>query len=98
MNVSETAKQRLISLLPEGFRAFSVSDFVGTCRGSTPVLQPANQPQADQQTLECQGLIFFVNRDIYTDFRDCTLDYDRSLFGKGLIATWPHRAGCACHS
>lgn len=98
MNLSEKARKRLEALLPENTGGFSVTDFVGTCRGSTPVIQPANHAQDGQETVTCEGLTFFVNPEIAADFRDCTLDYDGAFFGKGLTATWPHRKGCACHS
>ncbi len=98
MNISETAKKRLADLLPENADGFSVTGFVGTCRGSTPCLQPAQNAQTDQETVTCEGLTFFVNPDITADFRECSLDYDSTFFGKGLTATWPHRSGCNCHS
>jgi len=98
MKFSETAKTKLAGLLPDGAAGFSVTGFVGTCRGSTPVLNPAQKALAGQVTLECEGITFFVNPEIAVDFRDCAIDYDRSFLGKGLTVTWPHRAGCACHS
>jgi len=98
MNLSEASKKKLSDLLPKGVAGFSVTGVVGTCRGSTPVLQPAQAALADQVTLACEGITFFVNPEIAADFRDCSIDYDRSFLGKGLTVTWPHRAGCACHS
>lgn len=97
MNVSTNAETRLKKLLPAEAAGFSVTGYVGTCRGSTPVIKPASGPLPEQKTLECRGLCFYVNPDIADQFRDCTLDYDPALFGKGLTATWPHRAGCACN-
>jgi Fe-S cluster assembly iron-binding protein IscA len=98
MNITETAKKRLTDLLPKEAAGFSVTGFVGTCRGSTPVLDPAQTAQAGQEALTCEGLTFFVNPDIAGDFHECSIDYDGSFMGKGLIVTWPHRNGCACHS
>ncbi len=98
MNVSEKAEQRLLKLLPENSGGFFVEGFVGTCRGSTPVISPASEAKDGQKTIRCGHLVFFVNPDIAGDFSECSLDYDPSFFGKGLTATWPHRAGCACHS
>jgi len=98
MNLSEASKKKLSDLLPKGVAGFSVTGFVGTCRGSTPVIQPARQAQAGQETIDCEGITFFVNPEIAEDLRDCSIDYDRSFLGKGLTVTWPHRAGCACHS
>jgi Fe-S cluster assembly iron-binding protein IscA len=98
MTLTDTAKQKLVDLLPGGAAGFSVTGFVGTCRGSTPVLNPAQKAGNGQVTLECEGITFFVNPEIAADFRDCAIDYDRSFLGKGLTVIWPHRAGCACHS
>jgi len=98
MNLSETAKKRLAHLLPADATGFLIEGFVGTCRGSTPCLQPAQHAQAGQETIVCEGLTFFVNPEIAANVRDCSLDYDAAFFGKGLTATWPHRTGCACHS
>jgi Fe-S cluster assembly iron-binding protein IscA len=98
MNLNQAAKQRLTDLLPEEAKGFSVTGFLGTCRGSTPVLHPVQEAQAGQETMACEEITFFVNEDLAADFRECAIDYDRSLFGKGLTVTWPHREGCACHS
>lgn len=98
MNISETAKTRLTDLLPENAAGFSVTGFLGTCRGSTPVLSPALAAQAGQKCLQYKDLTFFVNPELADDFRDCQIDYDGSFLGKGLTVTWPHREGCACHS
>ncbi len=96
MNLSTRAEARLKKLLPQGSAGFSVTGCLGTCRGSTPVMKPADGPADGQQTLTAGAITFFVNAEIADEFRDCTLDYDPSMFGKGLTATWPHRAGCAC--
>jgi Fe-S cluster assembly iron-binding protein IscA len=97
MKLSTAAKKRLKDLLPQDAAGFSVVDYMGTCRGSTPVMQPADGPADGQETITCDTISFFVNADIADEFRDCEMDYDPSLFGKGLTATWPHRAGCACN-
>lgn len=98
MNLSEEAKRRLTALLPNDASGFSITGFVGTCRGSTPVMKPAQEALSGQETIASGSLTFFVNPDIAADFRDCAIDYDGSFLGKGLIVTWPHRPGCACHS
>ncbi|MDK2857535.1 MAG: hypothetical protein PWQ89_654 [Verrucomicrobiota bacterium] len=98
MNLSEAAEKRLTELLPEGAKGFSVTGFVGTCRGSTPILSPANQAQAGQETIHSDSLTFFVNPEITADFSECSMDYDGSFLGKGLTAVWSHRPGCSCHS
>lgn len=96
MNVSKPAETRLKALLPAEATGFSVIGYLGTCRGSTPIMKPAPSPADKQETMTAGDITFFVNSDIAEEFRDCELDYDPSLFGKGLTATWPHRAGCAC--
>jgi len=98
MNLTVKAKRRLEKLLPQDAAGFSVEGFVGTCRGSTPVLKPAQQAGADQELFETNGLTFFLNPEIAERFRTCTLDYDRSFLGKGLTATWSQCEECACHS
>ena len=98
MNLTGNAEKRLKKLLSKGAAGFSVEGFIGTCRGSTPILKPVEQANPDQKTLQLSGLTFFVNPEIVTRFDECNLDYDRSFFGKGLTATWPHRNGCACDS
>ena len=98
MTLTQPAEQRLKKLLSQEAAGFSVEGFIGTCRGSTPILKPVEQAAPDQKTLHLAGLSFFVNPEIIDRFDECTLDYDRSFFGKGLTATWPHRNGCACDS
>ncbi len=98
MNLSGTAEKRLKKLLPRKAVGFSVGGFIGTCRGSTPILKPAQQAHGDQETFEHSGLIFYLTPNIAERFRTCSLDYDRSFFGKGLTASWAQCEECACHS
>jgi len=98
MNLTAKAEKRLAKLLPQNAAGFSVEGFIGTCRGSTPALKPAQQAQPGQELFEHSGLTFFLNPDIAARFRTCSLDYDRSFFGKGLTATWSQCEECACHS
>jgi len=97
MNLTQPAEARLKKLLPSKAAGFSVTGYLGTCSGSTPIIKPVSGPLNKQETMKCSGVTFFVNPDIADEFRDCKLDYDPSLFGKGLTATWPHRSGCACN-
>ena len=97
MKLTTAAKKRLKALLPQDAEGFSVTGYMGTCRGSTPVLNPAGRPADGQETIETDGLLFFVDSEIADLFSDCEMDYDPSLFGKGLTAVWPHRDGCACN-
>ena len=98
LQISEAAIKRLNKLLPSHAVGFSVTDILGTCRGSTPAINPARYPVDNQRTLHCAGLTFFVNADLADRFSCCTLDDDRSFFGKGLTARWPQNPGCNCHS
>ena len=98
MNLSKTAEKRLLQLLPKDASGFSVEGYIGTCRGSTPILKPSQKARSDQETFEHSGLTFYLNPEIADRFRNSSMDYDPSLFGKGLSATWPHENGCACHS
>lgn len=98
MELSLKAEKRLKKLLSKGKVGFSVEGFIGTCRGSTPCLKPVDQAQPGQETFEISGLTFFLNPEIADRFRTCSLDYDRSFFGKGLTATWSQCEECACHS
>ncbi len=97
MKMTNAAEKRLKHLLPQEASGFSVVGYLGTCRGSTPIINPVQGPADGQETMENAGILFFVNPDISDRFRDCEMDYDPSLFGKGLTATWPHRDGCACN-
>jgi Fe-S cluster assembly iron-binding protein IscA len=98
MNISTKAEARLKKLLPPEAVGFSVADFIGTCRGSTPAIQPAQSAQPGQKTLLCEGLTFFLNPEIAEHFSTCNLDYDPSFLGKGLTASWPQCKECNCHS
>jgi len=98
MDLTGKAEKRLLKLLPQDAAGFSVEGFIGTCRGSTPILKPAQQAHGDQETLETSGLTFYLNPEIAERFRTCSLDYDRSFLGKGLTATWTQCEECACHS
>ena len=98
MDISLAAEKRLKKLLFEEASGFSVTDYIGTCRGSTPVINPVSEAAPGQVQFDHSGLTFFVNAEIAGEFDTCVLDYDRSFFGKGLTATWPHRKGCNCHS
>ena len=96
MTLSDAAKKRLIKLLPKGCIGFEVQGYLGTCRGSTPVLKPIAKPLPDAECMTVAGLSFFVAPDIAGFIRDCALDYDPSFFGKGLTMKRSHEHGCAC--
>jgi len=98
MNLSATAEKRLLKLLSKGASGFSVEGFIGTCRGSTPILKPVQKARSDQETIHSGDLTFYVNPETADRFRTCSIDYDPSLFGKGLSAIWPHKKDCACNA
>lgn len=97
MKLTRAAQQRLETLLPPHFAGFALTGLMGTCRGSTPMLSPSNAPESNQTMMHSAGFLFFVNAELVEILRDALLDYDPSLFGKGLTASWPHRSGCHCH-
>ena len=97
MTLSDAARKRLMKLLPEGSLGFEVQGYLGTCRGSTPVLRPVAQPPLNTERITADNLVFFVKPDLADLVRGCTLDYDPSFLGKGLTMIWEHHDGCACH-
>lgn len=96
MELTDKARQRLIRLLPKGRRGFRFEGYVGTCRGSAPIIKPADAPGEDEQLYEVEGISFFTNAENLELLVDSHLDYDPTFFGRGLTMTWPHREGCAC--
>jgi Fe-S cluster assembly iron-binding protein IscA len=97
MTLSDAARKRLLKLLPKESVGFEVQGYVGTCRGSTPVLKPVFHPPLHLEHITTSGLEFFVSADIAEFIRDCDIDYDPSFLGKGLTMTRSHQNGCACH-
>ncbi len=49
MDLTGKAEKRLLKLLPQDAAGFSVEGFVGTCRGSTPILKPAQKARVKKQ-------------------------------------------------
>jgi Fe-S cluster assembly iron-binding protein IscA len=96
MNLTEAARDRLQSLLPDGARGFRVEGWMGTCRGSTPILKPAPGPRDGEEELETEAVAFFAEPERLEVLRSATLDYEGGLFGRGLRMTWPHKEGCPC--
>jgi iron-sulfur cluster assembly protein len=101
MTVTDNAAERLRELLEKAGKAaggLRIEGFIGTCRGSTPILKPVDQPQGGDKVFETGGVRLFIAPDCVDQLAASTIDYDPSLFGKGLNMTWPHRDGCACQS
>ncbi len=96
MTITETASKRLAKLLPETARGFRIEGWVGTCRGSTPILKPASEPRADEAELTQGPFVFFAKRAQTDILQTATLDYESGFLGRGLCMTWPHSDQCAC--
>lgn len=96
MTLTDAARKRLTALLPKESGGFEVQGYLGTCRGSTPILKPVSHPDPDYVVSDAGGISFFIKPEIFEFLRDCTLDYDPSFFGKGLTMVRSHQHGCAC--
>lgn len=98
MELTDAAEKRLLKLMPKGCRAFEFKGAMGTCRGSTPILQPLKSDGAENlQRIDAGKITFYAAEDELERLQSSHLDYDGTpLFGKGLTMTWPHRNGCAC--
>lgn len=70
--------------------------YIGTCKGSSPVLKPASAPESGQDEVVVKGIRFFVPPDQRAVFAAARLDFESGLMGRGLHMTWAHRDGCAC--
>lgn len=99
MIVTEKAGKRLKHLLkrhpgaPKGLR---YKGKIGTCKGSSPVFKPAEAPDENEESVNSDGLVFFVKKGDLELFDSATIDYDNSFLGKGLTMTWPHCPECHC--
>jgi Fe-S cluster assembly iron-binding protein IscA len=100
MQVTEAAATRLRGLLDrlgEPVRGLRFEGYVGTCRGSTPVLRPAAAADENDASVTVAGITFFVPAEHLGVFEVATMDDDRSAMGLGINLTWPHGAkGCRC--
>jgi len=86
--------QRLLKAAGQDARGFRLWEILGTCSGSTPLFKPAHGPGKREIELEVGGICFYLPLRYVPVLENATLDYDRSLFGKGLKFTWPHCAEC----
>ncbi len=96
MRITAKAKTKLAALLPGDCCGFRFEGVVGSCRGSTPILKPIRTPEPGSVLVECEGLVFYCFPEQADCLQDGTLDYDPSMFGRGLNLTWPHRESCQC--
>jgi len=96
MIISEEAQKRLKKLLPANSNGFRYIGHVGTCRGSTPILKPAQKPAEDESVIESYGIVFYVTEENFERLDRAIIDYDPSFMGKGLTMNW-HKDGCACN-
>lgn len=99
LKVTNNATKKLremLSRLGDDVAAYRITGFMGTCRGSTPVLDPVNEPvKGDVKVLD-EPVAMYVIREYADLMESATLDYDGSFMGKGLMMTWEHQEGCPC--
>ncbi len=99
MTLTTEAETRLLHLLRMATTEAAGLRFtgaLGTCRGSTPILEPADEPQNEERTCVCGAITFFVAAEHTEIFNAAVLDYDNAFFGRGLSLTWTHHEGCDC--
>ena len=99
MIVTQAAKDKLGGLchrLGKSVVGLRFEGYVGTCRGSSPVLKPVRKPHERDVRTVVEGVTFFVPPDQSVVFEHATLDVDDALLGRGLTLTWPHVDGCRC--
>ena len=97
MELTAAAEKRLRELSAKTDAGnLRLEGLIGTCRGSAPVLKPASGPKPGDAVFEAGGIKIFIAPDCIARMSQATIDYDSSLFGKGLTVQWPHHAGCSC--
>jgi len=100
MQISATARQRLLHLRRQAGAAcigFRCRGFIGTCRGSTPILEPIEQASPDEQCQNEGDFILLFPAEHQATAALANLDYEGGLLGRGLYVTWPHHDNCHCH-
>lgn len=99
MKISQRAEKKLsemLSRLGGDTTGFLISGFMGTCRGSTPILEPVQGGNTGDVLVQQEPLQLYVSAE-YVDFlATANLDYDPSFMGRGLFMTWEHQRGCPC--
>jgi Fe-S cluster assembly iron-binding protein IscA len=101
MTVTDKAQKRLRKLLKRsGARAngFRIESYVGTCRGSSPVIKPVEKAAEMDLVIEIDDRLFVaVAEDCRQTLENAELDFQGGFLGRGLTLTWPHSDGCQCH-
>lgn len=93
------AQERLARLLQAAgadCRGFRFDGYIGSCRGSTPLLRPAVGPSRGDTEERCGGVLVYVPSEYAEVAAQATLDFEPSFMGRGLHLSWPHRRGCQC--
>lgn len=99
MHITQAAQQKLQKLRHDlGNPAYlRIEGYLGSCRGSKPVLTPASEPAETDTVIETDGLVFCLIEEYAELLLSATMDCDDSFLGKGLTLTWPHQDNCPCH-
>ncbi|OPZ27753.1 MAG: hypothetical protein BWZ02_01537 [Lentisphaerae bacterium ADurb.BinA184] len=101
MTLSHAARERLLRLTRRCGRGGGGLRFlgaVGSCRGAVPLLEPDTQPRDGEETVEIEGVRFFVPAARRARFDAAAIEAEGGLFRQGLRLTWPHDGTCACAS
>ncbi len=99
MTTTDKAEKKLRKLLERsggGFCGFRITGYVGTCRGSSPVIKPVAKAGANDLILDLSGMFICIAPDCRQVLADATLDYQGGFMGRGLTLTWPHSPHCQC--
>ncbi len=99
MIITRAAQERLSVLANRSkppITGFRLRDYIGSCRGSTPLLKPARHGAEGDREVKCGAVSLFIPEQFHVIAEGATLDYDGSFLGPGLFLTWAHREGCEC--
>lgn len=100
MTVTEKAQKRLRKLSKRsdaGANGFRIESYVGTCRGSSPVIKPVEKATEQDLVIEFDDSLFVaVAEDCRQTLENAELDFQGGFLGRGLTLTWPHSDGCHC--
>jgi Fe-S cluster assembly iron-binding protein IscA len=99
MQITQAAEQKLQKLSHDlGDPAYlRIEGYLGSCRGSKPVLKPASEPAETDTVIETGTLSLCLVEEHTELLQSATMDCDDSFLGKGLTLTWPHQDNCPCH-
>ncbi len=97
MTVTEAARRRLSALRErcgQGCLGFRFRGALGSCLGSTPLLEPVAAPVPGCREFRDGDVVLFASGEAADILAEATLDADDGvLFGRGLVLSWPHREG-----